>query len=256
LNRIVRLMLLAAVAFVAFSRATCGKPRPSGPAAVLKMTIKDHVRYHNMGITWDGSHYFTINGGSENHSNLNEYDGKGRFVASHDVGVDGRAIFYHPDDEELYVKVYGANLNAVDLDDETSDAELEDVFQDQNSSPGFAPDGEQIYEFSGGTVRVLDFSTGDELSSFELANHSRQDDNGLSMSIAASDKYLFTWGAGGEVLVYGLDGKYVTSFSLPKSGYGYSLSWANGMLWVAEDAGGKTEGADGYWYGYQLTGLQ
>ena len=46
----------------------------------------------------------------------------------------------------------------------------------------------------------------------------------------------------------------MTKFTLPRSGFGFSLSWANDMLWIAEDADGGEDGADGTWYGYELQG--
>ena len=77
-------------------------------------------------------------------------------------------------------------------------------------------------------------------------------------AIAASDKFLFVWAPNSdkEILVYGVDGKYVTQFELSRSGFGFSLSWANDMLWIAEDADGSSDGADGTWYGYELKGLE
>jgi hypothetical protein len=43
---------------------------------------------------------------------------------------------------------------------------------------------------------------------------------------------------------------------LPRDGFGFSLTWTNGMLWIAEDADGTDVGADGYWHGYKITGLK
>jgi hypothetical protein len=55
-------------------------------------------------------------------------------------------------------------------------------------------------------------------------------------------------------------------FKLPRTGFSFSLSWANGMLWIAEYANGVErdedgnvtggKAADGYWYGYRLVGLE
>ena len=256
MNRAIKLLLVVAVAFAAFTRATCGRTKPQGVVPVLRMTITDHVFYHNMGITFDGSHYFTINGGNEEQSTLNEYDARGRFVGTSSVGLDGRAIFWHADDEELYVKAYGASLYTADPESEESEAELEGVFTENNSSIGFSPDGQRMYELSGGGVTVYELLTGDELESFELSAVSADDNRGYDKSIAASDKYLFVWGESDDtVAVYDLSGSYVTRFELPEPGFGYSLSWANGMLWVAKDADGFDEGADGTWYGYRLKGL-
>jgi hypothetical protein len=256
LNRRIGLLFIAAVAFAAFTGATCSKAGPAGVTPVLKLTITDHVYYHNMGITWDGTHYITVNGGNSDYGSVNEYDRKGKLVATHDIGVDGRAVFWHAEDEELYVKVFGTSLYTLDLEDEDYDPELDDVLFEENSSIGFAPDGEVLYELSDGEVRVYEFLTGEEIETFDLSMVSDDDEKGFDMSIAVSDKYLFVWGEDDDtVVVYDLSGEYVTKFELPVEGFGFSLSWANNMLWVAEDADGTDDGADGTWHGYQLKGL-
>jgi sugar lactone lactonase YvrE len=121
-----------------------------------------------------------------------------------------------------------------------------------------SPDGSTLYELNEGEVHVYDASTGDEDNSFELSSYSSESDKGYAYAIAASDKFLFVWAPNSdkEILVYGVDGEYVTKFSLPRSGFGFSLTWANDMLWIAKDADGKSDGADGTWYGYQLKGLE
>lgn len=257
MNRAIRLILAAAAAFAVFGRATCGKTRPAAARVkpVLRLTITDEVYYHNMGITWDGNRYFTINGGNSDYCTLNEYDKKGNLVAGHDVELDGRSIFWHPDDEELYVKAFGTSLYLVDLEDEYADESYEDIAGEDNSSIGFSPDGERVYELVKGTVTVREFDSGEELEAFELGGVTDREEAGYDKSIAVSDKYIFAWEDEDEIRVYGLDGTYLTRFELPQPGFGFSLSWANGLLWVAKDADGKDEAADGYWYGYHLKGL-
>ena len=120
-----------------------------------------------------------------------------------------------------------------------------------------SPDGEKLYELNDGTVNVFN-TDGDEEGSFKLSSYNTTEDLGYAYAIAASDKFLFVWAPNSDkdILVYGVDGKYVTKFELPRSGFGFSLSWAHDMLWIAEDADGGADGADGTWYGYALEGLE
>jgi hypothetical protein len=53
------------------------------------MEFTDHVYYHNVGLTWDGDYYYTVNGGNTDYSNLNKYDASGSLDESYDVGADG-----------------------------------------------------------------------------------------------------------------------------------------------------------------------
>ena len=246
----------AILAVVVFVGGTCGPKKPATVTPELRMTIEDHVYYHNMGITFDGNHYFTVNGGNEDYCLFNEYDGSGQFEESHEIDLDGRAVFYHPDEEQFYVKSYGTGLYTYDVELEISDEESDDVFSLENGSPGFSPDGKFIYELANGEGRVIETSSGEEVRTFALSGVTGEEAGGYAFSIAASDKFLFAWRAEDEVGVYDLSGKYVTGFKLPRPGYGFSLSWCNGMLWTATDADGSSDGADGKWYGYKLTGLE
>jgi DNA-binding beta-propeller fold protein YncE len=253
-KRIVSLCLIVAAALVVFGRATCQRG-PTKVTAQQVMKIEDHVYYHNVGITWDGSRYYTVNGGNENWGMVNVYDGKGKLLESFDVEVDGRGIYWNPEEEMLYVKNFGNDLYAVDPDDGDCDVDLEYVFDQENSSPAMSADGAFYLELTDdGEVRVLESFLGDEEDVIEIDRTSEE--HGYSYALAASDKYLFTWDVGGVVYVHDYDGEYVTRVELPRDGFGFSLSWANGMLWIADDADGADDGADGYWYGYKLKGLK
>ena len=255
MSRILKLAL-AVMGAAVFMQATCGKAKPGEVTPVLKMTITDHVPFHNMGIAFDGSHYFTINGGNADNSVVNEYDKSGKFVESYDFGVDGRAIGYDAGQDRVYVKGFGEDLLGADFDLESADTEQEGLFAGEQSSVGFSSDGALIYELDDGEVHVYDADEGEETNSFDIENYSEEESSGYSYAIAASDKFLFVWKNETDVYVYDLAGKYVTSFELPRAGFGFSLSYCNGMLWTATDADGSTEGADGKWYGYQLKGLE
>jgi len=248
---------LAALALVVFGRATCGNPKGASVTPVQKMKFTDHVHYHNMGITWDGEYYYTVNGGNTENSDLNKYDDSGELDTEYHIGADCRAILYSPVEEQLYVKPYSMSLDEVDLDAEETSTSLEDIFSGDQSSVAMSPDGEKLYELHDGTVAVFN-ADGDEETTFKLSRHNTTEELGYADAIAASDKFLFVWAPNSdkEILVYGVDGKYVTQFELSRSGFGFSLSWANDMLWIAEDADGSSDGADGTWYGYELKGLE
>jgi DNA-binding beta-propeller fold protein YncE len=248
---------LAVLAVAVVGCATGGPHGGPSVKAVPKLVFIDHVYFHNMGITWDGDYYYTVNGGNTENSNLNKYDKSGSLEESYSVGADGRSILYSPSEEQLYVKPYGTSLDEVDLDLEETSTALEDIFSGDQSSVAMSPDGEKLYELYEGTVKVFN-TDGDEETSFKLSSYNTTDERGYAAAIAASDKFLFVWAPNSdkEILVYGVDGKYVTKFALPRSGFGFSLSWANDMLWIAEDADGGSDGADGTWYGYELKGLE
>jgi sugar lactone lactonase YvrE len=178
------------------------------------------------------------------------YDDEGEFVDAYDVGLDARSMFFDAGDGRLYVKVYGLDLYVIDLDNESVDIALSDVFEADNSSVAISANGKRMYEFIEGHVQVMDFKTGKKLKRFKLPSYF--DQHGYNNSIAASDRHLFVWGDSDAIIVYDLDGEYVSEFKLPRPGYGFSLSYCNGMLWIAQDADASTDGGNGYWYGYRL----
>jgi hypothetical protein len=249
-------LVLAALAVVFFVRATCGKVKPGGVEPVLKMTLTDEVKYHNMGIAWDGEYYWTVNGGNEEYSVVNRYDRSGELEETYDFSIDGRAIGYDAEQDVMVVKDYGTSLLVLLPDDEDTETAHEDIFYSEQSSVGFSPDGSVMYELEDGSVHVYDAAEGEETDEFELENYYDEESGGFAFAIAASDKFLFVWKSEEEIGVYDLKGEYVTSFELPREGFGFSLSYCNGMLWVARDADGSTDGAEGKWYGYRLSGLE
>ena len=131
----------AALALVVLGCATTGPQKVAGVTPIQKLEFIDHVYYHNMGITWDGEYYYTVNGGNTEYSNLKSYDESGELDYEYDIVVDGRAILYSPSEEQLYVKSWGLSLDEVDLDFEEAYVALEDVFSGEQSSVAISPDG-------------------------------------------------------------------------------------------------------------------
>jgi hypothetical protein len=239
------------VAFVIISlHATCGPKKPLIKEPVEVVKFKDKVYFHNMSITFDGTYYYTLNGGNDAYCMINQYDVDGELIDEYDVELDGRAIFYNPMDENIYIKVYGGDLYMVDLYVETTELVHEGIFKDDQSSPGMSPDGKYLYEYYEGRMRVLDFETGKKVKGYTF--EPTYNETGYSTSLACSDYYLFAWGGTDEIVVYDHDGKYITEIEMPRDGYGFSLSYCNGLLWFAKDADGSSDGGTGYWFGYRL----
>lgn len=210
---------LAALFIFGFVRATCGKPKPTIITVKPELKIKDYVYFHNMSITYDGQHYFTINGGNSDYCNLNEYNAKGDFITSLDLELDGRAIFYNSTDDKLYVKISGTDLYSVNLEDENAEINLNEVFTDDNSSPALASDNQFIYEFVNGAVRVLDVIDGNVTRTFSLDKY--YEEFPYNEAIAASGKNIFVWGAKDEILVYDREGNtsVKSNYQSPATGF-------------------------------------
>jgi hypothetical protein len=251
MKKAAKFLFLALFAFLAM-RATCGKVQPEIKAPVEANKFVDFVYFHNVSIAFDGSHYFTINGGNAGYCKLNEYDRAGKFIQSYDMGLDGRAIFYHPDKKKLYVKIFGFDLYEVNIEEESTKLVLDYVFGADNSSPALSADGKMFYELVDGDVRIIDFDTGKKEKEITIPEYFNE--HGYAMSIAASSEFLFIWASDDEVYVYNFKGEKVSQLQLPIYAFGFSLSYCNDLLWAAVDADAWVEGNYGYWYGYDLAG--
>lgn len=252
MNNILKVVIVTVVA-IFMIQATCGKPKPVTITHNEEIVINDWVYFHNMAITFDGSKYITLNGGNEEYCTINTYDEEAIYDDTYDVGIDGRSIFYNAKQSKLYAKIYGLDLYEIDLDNEEATLKYSNIFEENNSSVAFSPDGKYVYELNEkGYLRFIDLTTGKFIKQIKINTYNT--DFSYLISIAASDKYFFIWGeAYDQIVVLDLNGKYVTTFTLPISGLGFSLSYCNNMLWIAEDADGSTDGASGYWHGYSLT---
>ncbi len=249
MGRPIRALVLLLLALLSLYAGCARSGRQKGLPSE-RVRIKDSVFYHNISITYDGKHYFTLNGGNISYCVINEYGAKGDFIRSYSLELDGRAIFYNPRDGELYAKGYANDLYRLDLENGEMETEFLYIFFDENSSPAMSPDGKYFYELVDGEVIVLDANTGDEITNFLVDEY--YDEHGYSVTIAASGDRLFVWGGEQEVVVYDLEGNHKGGFKLPRRGFPFSLSYCNNMLWIAEDADSKDERGNGYWFGYRM----
>lgn len=215
------------------------------------MTIEDEVYFHNASITSDSKHLFTLNGGNSDWAVVNEYDLKGNLLKSYNPPVDGRSFFYNMNDKQFYVKPYDISLYTVDLN--TDEVILVDnhwwSYWDENSSLGFSQKADKVFERIENWIYVIDFESGMLADSFEVEAF---DEHPYNLACAASEKYVYTWAGVKKVNAYSHDGKFAGQIQLPREGYGFSLSYCNGMLWISKDADANNQGGMGYWYGYKI----
>lgn len=212
--------------------------------------IEDYVYFHNMGITFDGDYYYTINGGNEEFSLINIYDKKGKLIKTEEPSLDARSIHYIEDINKYYVKIYGLDIVDLDRRDFSSDIDYLYYMWGDNSSVAFGPAGEYLYELYNGEVIVVETEEGLEVNNFFLDRY--YDEHLYNSSIAVGEKYLYIWGSPNKILIYDFAGELIDSLILKINGYAPSLSYCNNMLWIAEDADAAGNGGYGYWYGFKV----
>lgn len=158
-----------------------------------------------------------------------------------------RSVMYNPADKKLYVNTYGRKLYKInDLVQGIYNEVFDFSERSEQSAPAINPNGKLIYFMEYGEVYVYNLKNKKlktTLSGLNTADNAAEG----GTAIAVDKKYIYSWNAGQQtVYIYDLKGKYQKSVKLNQGDYGFSLSHANGLLWVSTD--GNYE--EGTWYGY------
>ncbi len=204
---------------------------------------------HTMGIAWDGTYYWTINGGNST-GLLNYYDENGVYVGTTNVTLSGRGIVYNPVDGLLYISALNGDIFRVDdpFTDYATTVVATGLMQNGQASLGMSWDGNLLYDYSEGVLEVHDFWTYDLLDVMTGIS-SGTGNYGGGCAIIVDTDYFYTIDTSSNTLfVYTLAGTFVTEYSLPSGDNGMSLSMANYMVWYAADSNYDI----GTWYGYSL----
>lgn len=214
---------------------------PTRDAPTLVMSFYDPIEMHCMGITSDGSYYYTINGGNATWGEIRTYDLAGNAVNVVSCAIDARSIHYNPADGYCYAKGYDLNWYKVDPATGAFEIVFASLFQFSQSSGALTPDGAYVMEHDSGTIHVYDTTTGalvNTMTGFYYGGFP------AGTALATDGCRLFTWD-GSLTYVYDMAGTFIESWTVPQGSYGFSPSWANGLFWTADDT------AD-MWYGYDV----
>ncbi|MBD3170321.1 MAG: hypothetical protein GF307_12620 [candidate division Zixibacteria bacterium] len=198
---------------------------------------------HSVSIASDGEYYYLARMGNPENGSILVYDLEGNFERMIPVELDMRAIFYHLLEEQLFIKDNSLNLYYVNLSTGEVSLYLEDVFHHADSKVAFNLGCcNLLYEMCGDTVYV---GTLEQPLSWEYFTGIRHGTDGSENAIGCNNQYFFTWD-GSQIFAYSHGGFLEDSLTVSYGDYGWSLDYANGRLWLANDADSGT----GYWYGY------
>jgi 6-phosphogluconolactonase (cycloisomerase 2 family) len=214
-----------------------------------KVIFKDNPQTHNMHITSDGQYLYTCNGGKPDKGQISKFTTSGNKIGSYSFDLDMRSIMYNASDKKLYVNTYSQKLyRIVDLTQGIYTEVLDLADHNEQSAPAISPNGKLIYFNDFGTVQSMAFKNNKVKDTFtDLKTTDNAADGGTA--VAVSNKHIYTWDAAEQlVYVYDLKGRLKKTLQLTQGDYGFSLSWANDLLWVSTD--GNYE--EGTWFGYEV----
>ncbi len=210
----------------------------------------------SMNMTFDGSSYWSSSGGGPSGFRLAQFDINGNLLGTFAPGLDFRSVFT--------VNGMGGTVFARAFNDSTiyrmdspgvfvSHVTLTGGTLDAQSQVEFSAGGNEFIAHQGGTINRWDAS-GNFLGTVTLNGFGTMFDENVYPAnrgvvsaggyyLTFSDSHLSAWDAGGnrvgttELLGSG------TSFDSE-----FSLSWANGKIWIIDEA-------DGIWRGYQIAAI-
>ena len=216
------------------------------------VTFKDALGGTTMGLTYDGTGYWSVSGGGPMGNRLASYDGDGNFVLAYQPGIDFRSIFtLGGNDPTVYARGFnsgevqvmnnpGMFMNSLALKGGAPDAQAQVVLDDT---------GNELISMNSGTVARWDSGTGAFIANVTLIGYGKGGENMYPQNrgIAKVHGYYLTyynqilsaWDDMGNLAKTTTLNGAGTSFD---SYFGYS--WANGMFFVVDMAGATWRGYD------------
>lgn len=216
------------------------------------ITFTDDPYNHNMHIASDGSYYYTINGGNNSNGKINKYDLNGVFIQTYPIQIDGRGLSFNTADNYFYVSTYlGDIVKITNLTTGAFTTLHSGIMQNEQASFALSMDGTKFYDFFQGTLLVHDLATGSLIKTITGLSYGPNSVGG-NAAIAIDLQHLYTWDATNQtVFVYDTTGTLLKTMALNFGNYGFSLSTANGHLFVSVDGNYSV----GTWYGYLLSNI-
>ncbi len=204
---------------------------------------------HNMSITSDGNYYYSCNGGKTYEGKISKFSLNGNFMKSYDIDLDMRSIMYNPSDKHFYVNCYDNNIYMItDLESGAYKLVYSKLYSNEQASLALGPKGKYLYCLDEGILKVYDFATGSVDETYYGFRCGSELGTG-NASVAVSKKYIITTDAADKVFyVYDKKGKLKESVRYAEGDYGFSLSYANGHIFMATDGNYGM----GKWYGYEF----
>ncbi|MBK7028332.1 MAG: hypothetical protein IPH45_03595 [Bacteroidales bacterium] len=214
-----------------------------------EIVFKEDPLTHNMHIASDGEFLFTCNGGVADKGQVSIFRLNGEKIGSYSFPLDMRSIMYNPSDKKLYISTYDKTIyriNDVKMGNYVKVMSFDE--RDGQSTPAIDAKGKYFWFYEDGVVYMYDIKKGKlkkKISGLNLAPHAPDQ----SVAIAIDKKHIYLWNSYEQlILAFDLKGKYITTFKVNQGDYMFSLSTANGMVWVSTDGNYDV----GTWYGYRF----
>lgn len=219
-----------------------------GGNSILNPTIEfsDEPYNHNMGLTFDGQYYYTVNGGGASYGKVNQYNSDGEFVASYPIEIDMRSIEYY--NQNFYVSSCDGSIYKIsNLEKGKYSVLFQSFYSECQTSFAINKSHNSFYIMNGINIKEYDLNSGSVISQFDNIKSG----SGVELyTVACSDQFFYTFDVDEKnIYEYDFSGNLVNTYSFNKGTYNFSLSFANNMIFVSDDG----DYSVGTWYGYILS---
>lgn len=222
------------------------------PSYNASTIFTDGLGETSMTIAYDGTNYWSSSGGNVGGNRYAQYDGSGNLLATYAPGLDFRSVF-----TDASGNVYARQFANPTIYKQTapgvfapSGVSLTGGTLDDQSSVVFNGLGTEYVANGFGTVSRWDTS-GNSLGSVSLSGFgsvSGESDYPAGRGIAAAGNYWLTYNGNGILSAWDFAGNRVDQTTLVGAGTSFdskfSLSYANGKVFVVDNPGGSWRGYD------------
>jgi len=214
------------------------------------ISFEDNPKSYSMHICFDGKLYYSVNGGIAKVGQISLFTIQGVYIQSLPLPIDMRGIVYCERSKCFFFNTTDYKIyKIIDLKAGTYELVFDKLYENKQASIAIDPRSRFLYVFDNGTLSIHKLKKGKlvrTLSGLKCGDGNRK--GGATVAIDRK-RNIYTWDSDSRtVFKYNKKGKFLKSFKLSKGSFGYSLSYANDMLFVSH----SPKNRKGIWYGYKL----
>jgi hypothetical protein len=217
-------------------------------------SFSDALASTTMSMTWDGTSYWSCSGGSGSGVRLAQYAADGTVTNTYSPGIDFRSVFTKaPAVGPVFARGHSSNQIRVQTSPGVfgNDVLLSGGTLNSQSSVVFDFNRNLFVAMNNGTVTrwAADGSLVDTVTLEGFGSLGTESSYPQNRGIAVTDSGLYLTYDSGTLSVWSAAGQRLGTTNLNSVGADYnsnfSLSYANGLVWVVDTAGGT-------WYGFDI----
>lgn len=219
-------------------------------------SFSDSLGGTTMTVAFDGTNYWSSSGGSSSGTRYARYDINGTNTGTYQPGIDFRSVFTDQDSAPVYARGYSSRQirRQSSPGSFTNDISLSGGSIDSQSAVVFSADGTEFLARKDAAVERWNRS-GTYLGAITLSGYGSvgsETDYPQDRNLAIAGDYILTY-VSGTLSAWDQSGTRVGTTTLVSGGStfdsNFSMSFANGMVFVVSTAGGT-------WRGYAISELE